>query len=134
MAKKTEKPEEQVKTTRETHTLKCSLTDKELLSHGEDLATALDNLRKSEDEKKSVVESFKAQQARLEADIAAKQLLVRNKWEFRKVDCNLVMNYSTQTATLIRLDTDEVVNERKMTHDELQLDLGFDGQDESEAA
>jgi len=129
---KTER-EEKSKTTHETHSLKCMLTQEELLQYGDDLATTLDDLRKLQDEKDSVVKEFKAREAAYEAQIAAKQLLVRNKYEHRTVDCNLILNYTEQTARLVRLDTNEVIKERVLSEEEKQMRLGFDGEQQDAA-
>ena len=134
MAKVKTKTDEKIKTTHERHLLKCQLTQEELLGYGDELADALDNLRQLQEEKEQVVKDFKAREAAFEAQVVIKQLLVRNKYEHRQVDCNLVLNYTTQNATLTRLDTNETVKERKMTEEEKQLDLGFDGDEQEEAA
>lgn len=135
MAKKKDAAEEKTKTTHERNLLKCQLSQEELLQYGDELATALDNLRNLQEEKESVVKEFKAREAAFEATIGAKQLLVRNKYEHRQVDCHLVLNYTKQTATLIRLDTGDIIKERAMTQDEKQMELGFDEENkETEAA
>jgi predicted kinase len=131
MAKK--KDEEKTKTTHETHTLKCQLTQEELLQHGDELAAALDRLRQVQEESTSVKQEFKARETALEAEIAREQILVRNKYQHRLVDCNLIINYTTQQATLIRLDTEETIKERPLSEEEKQMDLGFDGDKEQAA-
>jgi len=132
MAKKKDK--DKIKTTKEHHSLKCMLTDAELLRHGDELATALDNLRSLAEEKESVVKGFKAREAVLDATIANQQLLVRNKYEYRVTDCELELNYTEQVAKVTRLDLGTVVRERKLTEEEKQMDLGFDKEGEDEAA
>ena len=52
MSKKKEQPK--TKTTKETRILKCFLTQEEILQAGDDLATALDNLKQVQAEKDSV--------------------------------------------------------------------------------
>ena len=134
MAKKKDKDKDKIKTTKEHHSLKCMLTDAELLRHGDELATALDNLRSLAEEKESVVKGFKAREAVLDATIANQQLLVRNKYEYRVTDCELELNYTEQVAKVTRLDLGTVVRERKLTEEEKQMDLGFDKEGEDEAA
>lgn len=58
-----------------------------------------------EDGKKTMNEEFKAKTAVHEATMAIKQRLVRNKNEYRNVECELTLNYTTQKAKLVRLDT-----------------------------
>lgn len=122
MAKKQEK----IKTITETRSLKCDLTEEELLQAGEDLAKAIDEARTLEEQRKSVNEDFKAKIAAEEAEITIKQRLVRNKNEFRNVQCELTLNYTTQKAVSIRTDTKEVVQERYMSYEEKQMKIDFD--------
>ncbi len=99
---------------------------------GEDLANAIDEVSKLEDEKKAMNDEFKAKTAVHDATIAVKQRLVRNKNEYRNVECELTLNYTTQKATLVRLDTNTVVSERDMTMEEKQMKMDFDD-DQQEA-
>ena len=126
------KKEEKISTSKEFHNLKVSLTEDELLQAGEDLANAIDEVNKLEDEKKALVEDFKARIAVHEATIAVKQRLVRNKNEYRNVECELTLNYTAQKAKLVRLDTKEVVSEREMTMEEKQMQM-FDNEKEEAA-
>ena len=128
MAKTKEEPK--TKTTKEQRFLKCQLTQEEVLQAGEDLATALDNLRRVQAEKDSVVKSFKAKEAELEASIQAKQVLVRNKYDYRNVDCNNILDYESMECFVVRLDTEEEVLRRAMNEDEKQTTLPFDGDEE----
>ena len=125
-----QKENDKVKTTHERHLLKCELSQDELLQCGDELAGALDNLRQAQEEKESVVKDFKAKEAMCEAEITTKQLLVRNKYEYRQTDCKLILDYTKQSATLIRLDTEGIVNERQLSEEEKQMDLGFDGEEQ----
>ena len=44
----------------------------------------------------------------------------------RSVACELQLNYSKTNAILIRLDTEDIVEEREMTKDEIQMKFEFD--------
>ena len=118
--------EEKIKTTHERHHLKCQLTQEELLERGDQMAHALDELNRLADEKKALGEELKAKEAKTQAEITVLQQLVRNKYDRRLVDCNLVINYTTQKALLVRLDTEETIEERDLTEEEKQMDMGFD--------
>lgn len=128
MTKTKEQPK--TKTTKETRILKCLLTQDEVLQAGDDLATALDNLKQLLAEKESVVKTFKAKEAELEANITAKQVLVRNKYDYRSVDCTNVLDYETAECYVIRTDTNEEIVRRAMSEDEKQTTLPFDGEKE----
>ena len=128
MSKKKEQPK--TKTTKEIRILKCLLTQEEILQAGDDLATALDNLKQVQAEKDSVSKTFKAKEAELEANITAKQVLVRNKYDYRKVDCDNILDYETTECFIIRTDTNEEIVRRAMSEDEKQTTLPFDGEKE----
>jgi flagellar basal body rod protein FlgC len=130
MAKKKEEvtQEHRAKTTKEKRSLRCYLTQEELLAAGERLAELLDNLRGAESERESVVKQYKAKEAELAALIESQQLLVRNKSEIRMVDCVNVLDYTDVRCIVTRLDTGEIVVNRKLTEDEKQSTLEFDGE------
>lgn len=129
MAKKNEK----TKVYKETRSLKCELTEKELLQAGEDLAKAIDETQMLEEQKKSAVDDFKARVAAKEAEITIKQRLVRNKNEFRPTECEVTLNYTTLKAKVIRADTKEVVQERDLSYEEKQMKIDFDKPEEEAA-
>ncbi len=120
--------ERRTKTTKEKRSLRCQLTQEELLAAGEKLAELLDNLRRAESERESVVKQYKAKEAELAAQIESQQLLVRNKSEIRTVDCVNVLDYTDVKCIVTRLDTDEIIVDRKLTEDEKQSTLEFDGE------
>ena len=127
MPKTKEQPK--TKTTTEHRHLKCDLTKEELLVAGEKLATMLDDLKTIQAEKDSVSKEFKAREAAIDAEIQVGQLLVRNKWEHRKVECSNVLDYNLMECIVTRKDTGAEVMRRKLTEDEKQSTLPFDGED-----
>ena len=124
------KKEAQTKTTMETRMLKCNLTEKELLAAGADLAAKLDDLKTCQAERDSVNKGYKAKEAEIEAQVQRGQILVRNKYEIRAVDCENVQDFYTLTCTVTRKDTGENVLVRTLSEDEKQSKLPFDGEDE----
>ena len=123
--------EEKTKTIKETRSLKCELTEKELLQAGEDLAKAIDETQMQEEQLKSAKEDFKARIAALEATITIKQRLVRNKNEFRPTVCEVTLNYTTLKAKIVRIDTGELILERDLTYEEKQMKIDFDKAEEA---
>ncbi len=130
MAKTKTKEKPKTKTTTESRILKCQLTQDEVLQAGDDLATTLDNLSKLQVEKESVVKSFKAKEAELESQITSKQLLVRNKYDYRPVQCENVLDYTSLECIVTRLDTNAEVIRRALIEEEKQTTLPFDGEKE----
>jgi hypothetical protein len=119
-------PEHRTKTTKEKRSLRCELTQTELLAAGETLADLLDSLRCTTAERENVVKQYKAKESELEAKIETQQLLVRNKSEIRMVDCLNVLDYTDVKCIVTRLDTGEVIVDRKLTEDEKQCTIEFD--------
>ena len=76
------------------------------------------------------LESFKAQvkgkQKTLDAEIGVQRSLVRDKVEWREVECEEIMDWDDGTVTIVRLDTGEETEKRKMRADERQLQLPLD--------
>lgn len=126
--KKEQLQEHRTKTTKETRQLRCKLTDEELLAAGERLAELLDNFRQAVSDRESVVKQYKAKEAELEAEIESQQILVRNKSEIRKVPCVNVLDYTDVHCWVTREDTGEIIVDRKLTEDEKQSSLPFDGE------
>jgi len=111
-----------------TKSLKVQLTNDEILSAAESLAKTLDELGSLEDDKKSLVESFKAKITEAEARTTQYKAKVRDKYEWRPVDCEETMDPAAGTVVVKRLDTDEVIEERSMTYEERQGQL-FTGEE-----
>jgi hypothetical protein len=121
-----ETQQRRTKTTKEQRSLRCLLTQEELLAAGEKLAELLDNLRRAESERESVSKQYKAREAELAAQIESQQLLVRNKSGYRMVDCVNVLDYTDAKCLVTRTDTGEIIVDRKLTEDEKQSTLEFD--------
>ena len=130
MAKKKDEPS--VKTTHETRTLKCMLDDSEMRTAGDTLARNLDELEVLEDKLKEIKADFKAQIEAKEAAAKVQRNLVRNKYDYRPVACTMVLNYTECTVVVTRDDTEAIVIDRKMSAEEKQMDLGFDGDEQTE--
>lgn len=131
---KNEKKTGKTKTTKEKQYLKVELSQEEILQAADELATALDNLSQLDAEKESVTRELKAKAAALEAEVTTQQLLVRNKYERRNIDCENTLDYTTMESYTKRLDTGEEILRRPMTEDEKQTTLPFDGDEKDEAA
>lgn len=106
-------------TTNEDKTLRVPLTDKELLEAGQKVADALQSLAGLEGEMQSFKEQMNGKVAEAEGKVQRYSALVRQKYEYRDVNCEVVKNYAKKLYTVTRLDTGEVVESRNMTNDEL---------------
>ena len=100
--------------------LKCVLTAAEVERAAEDLARRIADRDALEGDFKSVKSQFKDRIESAECDIAKNARLVREKSEFRSVDCEEIKDFGTKRVCLWRLDTGELLEDRTMRADELQ--------------
>jgi len=127
MAKKRiETGDKNIKKFKETRTLKVLLTDQEVLDFADQLARAVDETNRLEEEKKSLSDSFKAKITESEAKIQKLTNYVRNRYDYRPVDCEQTMDNNEGTASTVRLDTGETIEERQLTYEERQGKLFTD--------
>lgn len=126
MAKKT-KEEDLVKVTHEPHKLPCRLGTKEKAEAAEALATTIQATESLELERKSVLGDFKSRMDGLKESIHTLTLNVKDSVQMRSIECELHLNYTKLTATLIRSDNNEIVEERPMTDEEKQMNFDFEG-------
>lgn len=103
--------------------LTCKLTTDELLTKGQQIATAARDRSKLEDEKASNAKLFKEKIDGLTGDIREIANVLNSGEETRLVECERIFDYSANTVTTIRLDTFERVSERAMSSDERQLEM-----------
>lgn len=115
-----------------TDILKCELTEKEIRQAADDLADKIDDSEKIELERQSVVVSFKAKIAACASKIIQLKNLVRNKYEMRDVKCDKIKDFNAGTLVVTRSDTRKVIEKRKLSANEKQMGLGYDG-DKNEA-
>ena len=123
MAKKEVK--EDVKTVPFETSLKCELTESELLTKGASMADAQEQLANFENEAKTVAGQFKAKIDEQKARLASLASTVRSKAEYRAVKCRRNMFYDTGMVQEVRLDTMEIITTREMTENEKQLQLAI---------
>lgn len=127
MAKKPEK--DLIHTTHEPHILPCKLSEKDKAEAAEDLATAIQQGESLELERKSALGDFKKRKDNLLERIHNLTISVKDGIMMRSLECELKLNHTKLTATLIRPDTNEVFDERPMTQEEKQMNLDDEFQD-----
>ncbi len=101
------------------------LTKDELLQAGKDLAKCNADMTDLENKKKEVVADYGTRINRAKADAEVSGRLISTGEEYRDVECDVVIHIETHTKTIIRPDTGEVVEELKLTNDDLQYELNF---------
>lgn len=124
--------EHRTRTTKETRLLPVQLTNDEQLAAGKKLAESVRTLTNCQAQAKSAASQFKAKIDEMQAKINGLQILISDGYELRNVPCENVMDYTDVTVRVTRLDTAEIVEERKLTEDEKQATLPFDGEEAAE--
>lgn len=113
------------------HDVPCELTEREKADAALVLAGAYQAQESLAIEKKSLLADIKQKADSLAEKIHKTSLMVQLGIEVKSINCELVLNYTTNQARLIRLDTKDVVEEREMTQEEKQRVLFPDGKKEN---
>lgn len=117
------KGEDTIHKTQEFHSVKCKLTVDAKAEAAMQLAEAYTTLESLAIEKKTAMTEFKQRKEKIEEQVHVLSLKVKSGFEPRDIKCELQLNYTKLRATLIRLDTHDIVEERDMTADEKQMKL-----------
>lgn len=103
--------------------LRCDLSESEKQNAAANLVNRMEDLTRKEAELDSIKNQFKGEIARITADIEASKNLVRDGYVMRDVQVLEERDFKTETMTITRLDTFEIVEERKLRGEELQRPL-----------
>jgi uncharacterized protein with von Willebrand factor type A (vWA) domain len=109
--------------------LKCNLTDEELLRYGSQLADAQQTIVELEEQLKEFKEEMKAKSSQAESIVTRLSNAIRQRYEYRPVECTITKNYTTKQVLVTRNDTDEQVDFRKMNDGEM-AELPLDAEEE----
>ena len=106
--------------------LKIPLRDDELLVKADQLAHVLADVARLEGDKKSYISQNKASMdaASSEASSLGKQIAEKAEW--RKIECVEERDFCEKKRRVINPITGEIIEERTMTVEELQMEFGFD--------
>ncbi len=116
------------------HSVKTPLTDKEMLIYTDEL-TAVDTKEKEilhtfESQKTA----YKSEQADIDSQKNHLMHLLKTKEEWKDIDCVNQFNFHDGTCEIVRKDTGEVVQTRKMNADEFRRALPFAVEKKEDAA
>jgi len=109
-------------------TLAVPLTDADYKEYGIMIGQATREIAAAEDELAAVKSQYKS---RIDAAVAKRNqyaAIINAGCEFKKVDCQLIRNFSEGTITLVRLDTGATVRTRIMGLEERQRPLKLEGE------
>lgn len=102
------------------------LTDAEVLERGTTMAEYqldIEKIGSEEEELKVVAKALKVDRESRTNDLARIAKIVREKRERRMVECHDLFDFAEGNVQLIRLDTDEIVEERIMRDSDRQMEL-----------
>lgn len=120
------------KTTKEKRRLRVPLTDAELIAAGQRLADEIREIQSLEADAAAVSKQYKAKIAEVQAKLDVTRGLVHDRYEIRQVEVANVLDYTDVKSRTFRLDTGEMIEERKLTEDEKQSSLPFDNETEEQ--
>ena len=106
-----------------TQSLKVALTQKEILEAGETMADSQRELSQAEGELTSIKAQFKSRIEAADVKIKLNANLIRDKFEFRPVKCERVLDFKKEVVSEIRLDSGETVHSRPMKESEKQMTM-----------
>lgn len=115
--------ERNVRIFKEKHYLEVQLTEDELKQSGKELADGIKRKNAIEAELETFKAQKKAEVTQCDGDIAKHAQLVASGKEMRMIECEVTMDFDADKRTVARIDTGIIVNERKLTADEKQLEL-----------
>lgn len=104
-------------------TLRCVLSPAEVADRADRAAAMIDERDKKDDEMKAAQKHAKSVIESMDTDIRSLSTEVRTRSTYRGVECERQFLYSEQMLREIRLDTGEVVHERRLTDSEMQMEL-----------
>lgn len=112
-----------VESKRVVRNLPVRLKDSELLEFGKRLAQTSTDIHNEEERQSQVKAELKAKLGSFETERTRLAGIVASGRENRDVSCDMVFDYSRLIVEVVRLDTKEVVETRRMTEAEQQRNL-----------
>jgi len=105
--------------------LPVKLTDAEFYERATELTEVDQKIEDAEEEKRSLSQSIKNRVGGLTTRKVELRRIVKDRQEFRHVECEWIPHFPSKQVSLVRMDTGETVRTRTMTVDELQEKLNL---------
>lgn len=103
--------------------LRCPLTDSEMIAKAQELARAVNDVASEQDRQAEIKTELKAKLARFESVRDELTTIVGNGHEWRNILVEEIFSYATRTVRKVRTDTGEQLSERGMSDAEMQMAL-----------
>jgi len=114
------------KTVKIVKSLNVELTEEEFKAHAVELAKMMSERDRIENQMQSMRSQFKAELDEATAKINRERTLVQTGREWRDIHCTVVYDYDKKRVVTSRTDTGEVIEDRVMRLDEMQVEMDFD--------
>lgn len=117
-----------------TQSLKVPLTPDEIADRADRAAHLVSSIKRKEDELKAVVKHHKSiiESDMVQLDQFSKE--VRDKNTYRQVDCERQFDFNAGKYRVVRTDTGEITEERRLLESEKQMELPFPEPSDDEKA
>jgi len=109
----------------------CDLTEEEVSNYSNELARLITEQGEVEAEKKEVMSDFAAKINKIIADSRVLSRKVTTRKEERQVECDYEYDYIRGVVFTVRMDTGVTIGQRKLTDEERQERLDFEGEQDS---
>ncbi len=112
--------------------LRCELTESEKKDLASKMAFSISKINELQGTLKSAKKQIESDIAKYEADLASSAERYNTGFEMREVEVSIVKDFDTNSVTVFRRDTNQIVRERALTAEERQgiLDLRARGEAE----
>lgn len=111
-----------------TRQLSVKLTKEELLEKGDEMASVNELIQTETEDQATLKQEMKARISELEGRRNKLSALISRKSELRLVDVEPVLNFEAGMYSETRLDTGEVIFERKLNEEELQVKMRMEAE------
>lgn len=127
IAMKKQKAKKEVRVKKDVQHLRCNFTEAEINEKAKILASENRNYSEIENDKKSVTADFAARLAESKAKIDRISNNINSGYELRRVNVEIRLHDPVEgKKTIVRLDTNEVVETVQMSDAEMQEELDFE--------
>lgn len=103
--------------------IKYLFSEEEKQSIAINMAQKVAELQQAEDNKKAIMSDYKSQIDGIQANVNLAATKLNNGYEMRTIKCEIVPNWDDKVWEHIRVDTGELAKTKKMTPDDLQMQI-----------
>ena len=103
--------------------IKYIFTEEEKREIAGEMAQKIVNLQQTEDDLKAIKSDYKSQMDGIQAGINSAATKMTSGYEMRSMKCQVLPNYEKKVWEYIRVDTGELVKEKRMTSNDLQMEF-----------